>query len=107
MNKKVKTISDKFFESLTPKQAKKYKDDYKKFALSELILALMEEDDISVRELAKIADVSPAVVQSMRTNKEKDFTMRSFFKILKGLGVNHFMVEVNGKYISLDIPTKK
>jgi len=107
MNKKIKTISDKFLETLTPKELKKFKDDYKKFALSELILALMEEDDISVHELAKIAGVSPAVVQSMRTDTEKDFTMKSFLKILKGLGCKQLMVEFKGKFIPLDISVKK
>ena len=107
MSKKIKTISDKFIETLTPKELKTFKDEYKQFALSELILALMEEDDVSVRELAKIAGLSPAVVQSMRADNKKDFTMKSFFKILKGLGCKQLMVEFKGQFIPLDISIKK
>ena len=86
MNKKVTSTSDIFIKSLTQKELKKFKDGYKDFALSELLLAVMEHDEISVRKLAKIAGVSPTIVQAMRSGAKKDFTMQSFFKVLKGLG---------------------
>lgn len=103
MNKKIKSTSDEFIESLSPRELKKFKNGYKEFALSELILAIMEEDEISVRKLAKIAGVSPTVVQAMRSGTKKDFSMQSFFKILKGLGCKKFMVELNGQFIPLEI----
>lgn len=103
MNKKLKSTSDEFIESLSPQDLKKFKEGYKEFALSELILALMEQDDISVRKLAKIAQVSPTVVQAMRSGVKKDFSMKSFFKILKGLGCKRLMVELNNEFIPLDI----
>ncbi len=86
MTKKTKSTSDEFIESLTPKELKKFKDGYRDFVLSELILAIMERDEISVRKLAKIAGVSPTVVQAMRSGSKKDFSMQSFFKVLRGLG---------------------
>jgi len=103
MNKKIKSTSDEFIESLSPQKLKAFKEGYQDFALSELILAIMEHDEISVRKLAKIAGVSPTVVQAMRSGAKDDFSMQSFFKILKGLGCKKLMVEVNGQLIPLDI----
>ena len=71
--------------------------------LSELILAAMEKDNISVRKLAQMAGVSPTIVQAMRSGAKKDFSMKSFFKILQGLGYKKFVVELNGNYIPLNI----
>ncbi len=103
MTKKIISTSEEFLSSLTPKELKKFKDGYRDFALSELILAMMEEDEISVRALAKIAGVSPTVVQAMRSGSKKDFSMRSFFKVLKGLGCKKLVIERDGQSIPLDI----
>lgn len=103
MTKKIKSTSDEFIASLTAKELKNFKEGYRDFALSELILAIMEQDEISVRKLAKIAGLSPTVVQAMRSGTKKDFSMQSFFKILRGLGCNKFMIEINGQFIPLDI----
>jgi len=103
MNKKIKSTSEVFIESLTPKELKAFEEGYKEFALSELVLAIMERDEISVRKLAKIAGVSPTVVQAMRSGSKDDFSMQSFFKILKGLGCKKIMIELNGGLIPLDI----
>ena len=104
MTKKTKSTVDKFIESLSPEKRKKYDEEYQEFVLSELILAAMEKDDISVRKLAKMAGVSPTIVQAMRSGTKKDFSMQSFFKILKGLGSKGFMIELHGHYIPLEIP---
>ena len=45
---------------------------YRHFLLSELIIALMENDHKSVRQLAKEAKLSPTVVQSIRSGQQKD-----------------------------------
>ena len=103
MTKKVKSTIDTFIDSLSPKELKKFNEERQEFILSELILAAMEKDNVSVRELAKMAGVSPTIVQAMRSGAKKDFTMQSFFKVLKGLGSKGLMVELNGQYIPLDI----
>jgi hypothetical protein len=41
----------------------------------------------------------------MRSGSKKDFSMQSFFKILRGLGSKSFMIELHGHYIPLDIPS--
>jgi hypothetical protein len=103
MNKKMKSTSEKFIESLSPKELKEFEEGYKQFALSELILALMEQDEISVRKLAKIAGVSPTIVQEMRSGLKKNFSMESFYKILRTLGFDQFMVGHNGHFIPIDL----
>lgn len=87
---------------MNPKEKREYDKDLKDFLLSELILAAMEDDDISVRKLAKLAGVSPTIVQEMKSGTKKSFNTKSFFKILKGLGYT-FLLERNGQIISLDL----
>ena len=104
MSKKMKSTIQEFIDSLGPKELKKYKEERQEFILSEIILAAMEKNNISVRKLAKLAGVSPTIVQAMRSGVKKDFTLQSFFRILKGLGSKGLMVELHGNYIPLDIP---
>lgn len=102
MVKKRKFTNDVFVESLSPKELNAFKEDYKDLVLSELIMALMEEDAVSVRKLAKIAGISPTIVQGMRSGTQDNFSMQSFFKIIKGLG-GKVVIERNGHYLPLDI----
>ncbi len=104
MSKKMKSTIQKFVDSLSTKEKKKLDQEYQELLLSELICAVMEKDKISVRKLAKLAGVSPTIVQLMRSGSKRDFTMQSFLKILKGLGSKGLMVEFHGQYIPLDIP---
>ena len=103
MNKKIKSTSQEFIESLSKKEQVEFFKEYKELLLSELILALMEKDSISVRKLAKMAGVSPTVVQAMRSGIKKDFTLKSFFKVLKGLGCKKLMAEINDQLIPLSL----
>jgi Helix-turn-helix. len=103
MIKKQKSTVEELVESLSPREMKQFDEEYKELLLSELLLAAMQQDDVSVRKLAKLAGISPTVVQAMRSGAKKDFSMQSFFKVLKGLGCKRFMVELNGQFIPLDI----
>lgn len=69
-----------------PKRKKRFDEGYKEFLISELLLALMEEDDISVRKLAKAANVSPKLIQDIRSGKDRNITLKSFFKIIDSFG---------------------
>ena len=53
--KKPKSTVERFLED--PEQKRIFEEEHKEFLLSELIIALMEEDHISVRKLAKVAGV--------------------------------------------------
>lgn len=107
MNKKKRSTVDMFMETLSPSERLEMEQEYRELLLSELILAIMEKDKISVRKLAKLAGVSPTIIQAMKTDTKKDFSMQSFFKVLKGMGCKGFMVEFNGQYIPLNVPTSK
>ena len=59
---------------------------YKEFIFSELLLAIMQEDNISIRTLAKEAGVSPSLIQDLRTGKKDNLTLKSFSNIVDALG---------------------
>lgn len=67
--KKQKSTFERIMEAKTPAQRKKYEEGYRDFLLSEMILAAMEEDDISVRKLAKLANISSTIVQEATMKK--------------------------------------
>lgn len=79
----------------------KFETEYQEFALSEIILQLMEEEHISVRELAKAAAVSPAVIQDIRSGNRTNITLLNLSKILKALG-SRIVVQTGNQYIPLE-----
>jgi hypothetical protein len=103
MTKKIKSTYDKLMESMTPNEKKEYEKELKDLIISELVLAAMEEDNISVRKLAKLAGVSPTVVQDMRSGLKKSFNTDTLFKIIKELGYS-VLLERDGHITRLDIP---
>lgn len=100
--KKTKSTFERFIESKTPAQRSKYEEGYRDFLLSEMILAAMEEDEISVRKLAKLANVSPSIVQDMKSGSKTSFNTNSLFKVLQGLGYE-VLLERNGVITSLGL----
>jgi transcriptional regulator with XRE-family HTH domain len=88
---------EKHIQSLNPKELKEYKKGYQEFILSELVIAAMQEDETSVRKLAKAAGISPTIVQEIRAGKRKNLSLQSFFKILDALGYS-FILEKTGKH---------
>lgn len=97
-----KTTFERFMEAKTPAQRKKYEEGYRNFLLSELILAAMEEDEISVRKLAKLTGISPTIVQNMKSGSQSGFNTNSLFKVLHGLGYT-ILLERNGITSPLEI----
>ncbi|MEI6243343.1 MAG: hypothetical protein WCP39_08100 [Chlamydiota bacterium] len=57
MKKKTKSTYEEFIEN--KKQKKLLDKEYRELLISELLLAAMEEDHLSVRKLAAEAEVSP------------------------------------------------
>ncbi len=74
-----------FEESLTPEERRRHEQSYKELLISEMIIAAMENDDVSVRELAKMAGVSKTTVQNLRSGISHA-AVSSLFKIFKSLG---------------------
>jgi hypothetical protein len=102
VKKKVQSTFEEFIEAKAPAQKKKFEEGYRDFLLSEIILAAMEEDDISVRKLAKLANVSPTIVQDMKSGSKISFNTSSLFKVLQGLGYD-VLLERNGVITSLGL----
>lgn len=101
MTKKTLTTYEKFVNSLTPKQRKQFDRERKEFLISEMILAAMEKDNVSVRKLASLAGVSPTIIQGIRTGTKKNVTIKTFSKIFNILGYT-MLLEKNGELIHID-----
>lgn len=65
---------------------KELDEEFKEFSLSELLLAIMDEDQKSVRKLAEMAGVSPSSVQDLRSGKAKDVKLKNFLNIIDACG---------------------
>ena len=81
----MKPTFDKIINS-NPKRKKKFEKEYNDFLLSEFILEKMEQEQVSVRALAKKAGVSPTVIQKIRTKNAERINFRTFTNVLHSLG---------------------
>ena len=79
------TTFEKFFAE-NPEQKDIYEKEYNDFLLSEFLLEQMEAQHISVRELAKKADVSPTVIQKLRSKDSQKVNLTTFTSVLRSLG---------------------
>jgi transcriptional regulator with XRE-family HTH domain len=97
-NKQVSTF-DRLMSN--PKTKKAFDKQHKEFLISELLIALMENDHKSVRELAKAAELSPATIQKMRSGKT-DMKLGNFFKVIQILGYE-VVLKKGSKYMPLPV----
>lgn len=81
-----KAISTFEREMQNPKFKKTFEKGYKQFLLSELILALMEGDEKSVRALAKEVGLSTSVIQKLRSGEQGDVKASNFVSIMTAFG---------------------
>ena len=90
MKRKPKSTYEKFIEN--NKQKKLLDKEYRELLVSELLLAAMEEDHISVRKLAAEADVSPTIIQNLRSGKKTNITIHTLSRILDVIGYQIILV---------------
>ena len=83
-----------------PEQKKIFEKEYSQFLFSELLLEAMNEEHISVRELSKKSGVSTSIIQSMRSMKPTNITIKTMASLLKPLGYQLAAMK-NGKTIEL------
>jgi DNA-binding Xre family transcriptional regulator len=83
-----KKESESTFDEIisNPERRKKFYASYKEFVLSELLITLMEEDEKSVRALAKEAGIFPTLVQDIRSGNKQNVTLKTFSNIIKSMG---------------------
>lgn len=86
MKKKAKKMTTFEREMQNPAFKKAYDKEFKEFTISELILALMENDKKSVRQLAELAGLSPTAIQDLRSGKTKDVKFKNFINIIEACG---------------------
>lgn len=82
-------MSSTFDEFITndPEQKALFDKEYEDFLLSEFIIQKMEEENLSVRSLAKKASVSPTVIQKLRNNERAErITYKTFMSVIRSLG---------------------
>jgi hypothetical protein len=82
--KKAKSTYEAFIEDT---EQKSYLDrEYKELLLSELLIAAIEHDHLSVRQLAAAAGVSPTIVQGLKSGSKTNVTIDTLSKILNAVG---------------------
>jgi Zn-dependent peptidase ImmA (M78 family) len=81
----METTFDKFINNDT-QEREIFEREYNDFLISEFVLQKMEEENISIRTLAKNAGVSPTVIQKMRSKNSEKITYRTFSNVLNTLG---------------------
>lgn len=83
MNKPLSTFERKM---KNPKFKKAFEEGYRELLFSELMISIMEDDDVSIRELAKEAKISASVIQDLRTGKQHDIKVSNLIKIAHAFG---------------------
>lgn len=63
-----------------------YENHYKELLFSELLISIMENDEKTVRSLAKEAGVSASVIQDLRSGKQQDIKLSNLIRIVEKLG---------------------
>ena len=82
----MKTTFDKFINDDSEERAR-FDKEYSEFLLSEFVLEKMEEENLSVRGLAEKANVSPTVIQKLRSSSISDhISYRTFLDVIDTLG---------------------
>jgi phage-related protein/DNA-binding Xre family transcriptional regulator len=84
MKKKPKSTYEAFISD--KKQRQLLDREYHELLVSELLLAAMEEDHLSVRKLAAAAGVSPTIIQGLRSGKKTNVTVDTLSRILDAIG---------------------
>lgn len=74
--------------------------DYEELVLSEVVLALMAEDNKSVRELADELGISKTVIQNLHSGDQADMKLSNFVKLSHAYGYQ-IVLEKEGQRITL------
>ncbi len=83
MNKPLSTYERKMKDA---KFKKAYHASYKELLFSELMISIMEEDEKSIRDLAKEAHISASVIQDLRSGKQHDIKVSNLIKLARVFG---------------------
>jgi hypothetical protein len=76
----------------------KFETGYQEFLLSELLIAIVENDHRSVAQLAKSAQISRAIIEDVCNGKEKDMKMSNFLQIAQVCGYRLILEKGDKRY---------
>ncbi len=93
MKKKPKSTHEEFIEDHQQKEL--LDTEYSDLVVSELLLALMSDDHVSVRKLATKAGVSPTIIQALRSGKKPNVTIGTLSKVLDAVGYEIILLPKN------------
>ena len=79
-----KSTFDRMMEN--PEWKEEFEKSYEDFLISEFMCEQMENSDLSVRELAARAGVSPTTIQHLRTGKAENVKVKTLLSVLHELG---------------------
>lgn len=77
-----------------------FEKEYNEFLLSETILVMMSEAHKSVRKLATETDLSPTVIQNIRSGIQQDIKLSNFINISHACGYK-MVLEKDNQRIAL------
>src|SRR5271155_4399639 len=100
MNKPLSTFERKMKNA---KFKKSFEKSYKDLLFSELMIAVMENDEKSIRKLAKEAHLSPSVIQDIRTGKQRDIKVSNFIHIVHALGYEIILKKGSEQFMLQDV----
>ncbi|HSW71060.1 MAG TPA: helix-turn-helix transcriptional regulator [Gammaproteobacteria bacterium] len=103
MSKQLSTFERKM---KNPKFKKAFEEGYRELLFSELMISIMEDDQISIRELAKEAGLSPSVIQDLRTGQQHDIKVSNLIKIARAFGYS-VILQKGKKRLTFREGTKK
>ena len=69
-----------------PEYKSEFDKGYNDFLISEFMIEKMEEEQITVRKLAKKANVSPTTIQHLRSGNAKSVKFETLTNVLQKLG---------------------
>jgi len=98
MGKKSESTFDRMMKKSSFK--KEFDEGYQHFLLCEMVRALMDSDDKSVRELASELGVSKTVIQNLRSGTQTDVKLSNFLKLIAAYGY-HLVLEKGEDRIQL------
>lgn len=106
--KKPKNTGSTFEREMKNSRFKKSFDKhYKEFLLSELLIAIMEKNEISVRDLANEVGLSPTVIQKIRSGKQEDLKISNFVSIVQVCGYKVILEKDDERIEIEDIKNRK
>ena len=81
---KTKGTCDRMMEN--PEWKSGFEKGYEEFLISEFMCEQMEHSDLSIRELAERAGVSPTTIQHLRTGKAENVKVKTLLSVMRELG---------------------